>query len=203
MRKTKLLKWTFGWKCPQVVSKVLMLVFPAKSFLGMACHNPNIKSGFQDPDNCPEGYFRCNPDGSVSSPSKNLILWPQTKTCHICQTNQHFCLFEILVFSHQGGWIIEQHTCPSGTVFHPGENLLHISIGSAPSWARKEFCLWIQTLGGSGQTVSPSHCYIGFCHKTQYKSKTVTLSRSGVWCGLLSDLQICDWPGDWVDDMCK
>jgi len=35
-----------------------------------------------DPDNCPEGYFRCNPDGS-------------------------------------GGWIIEQHTCPSGTVFHP------------------------------------------------------------------------------------
>ena len=29
-----------------------------------------IESGFQDPDNCPEGYFRCNPDGSVSHSSK-------------------------------------------------------------------------------------------------------------------------------------
>jgi len=35
-----------------------------------------------DPDNCPQGYYRCNPDG-------------------------------------QGGWNIEQQTCPTGTVFHP------------------------------------------------------------------------------------
>ena len=52
-----------------------------------------------DPDNCPEGYYRCDPDGN-------------------------------------GGWNIEEHTCPAGTVFHP-------------------------------------------------------------------ELQICDWPGDWVDDVCN
>merc|ERR1711872_369157 len=35
-----------------------------------------------DPDNCPEGYYRYDPDGN-------------------------------------GGWNIEEHTCPAGTVFHP------------------------------------------------------------------------------------
>jgi|ERR1711971_907889 len=52
-----------------------------------------------DPDNCPEGYYRCYPDGN-------------------------------------GGWNIEQQVCPSGTVFH-------------------------------------------------------------------DELQICDFPGDWVDDECN
>ena len=30
----------------------------------------------------------------------------------------------MVITKNQGGWIIEQHTCPSGTVFHPGENVL-------------------------------------------------------------------------------
>merc|ERR1712215_225104 len=51
-----------------------------------------------DPDNCPEGYFRCDEDGN-------------------------------------GGWNIEEHLCPAGTAFHP-------------------------------------------------------------------ELQICDWPGPWVDQVC-
>jgi len=52
-----------------------------------------------DPDNCPEGYFRCVSDG-------------------------------------EGNWDIEEHLCPSGTAFHP-------------------------------------------------------------------EVQICDWPGDWVDQVCE
>jgi hypothetical protein len=75
-----------------------------------------------DPDNCPEGYYRCYPDGNVRS-------------------------YHYLSFSTQGGWNIEQHICPTGTVFHEGAALPEPEMPP--------------------------------------------------------DLQVCDFPGTWVDDMCR
>ena len=39
------------------------------------------------------------------------------------------------------------------------------------------FIFKYQAFSNKLQTVSPSHCHIGFCDKTQYDSETVTLSR--------------------------
>ena len=53
-----------------------------------------------DPDNCPEGYFRC-------------------KCHHVIMTWSEFSDSLRCVPDGAGGWTIEELLCPPGTAFHP------------------------------------------------------------------------------------